>query len=363
MDWKQVVFQQLKMDGEEGKFSALFAPFNVVDKHGDLTMPGAFGSQQVIVSAYGHGSWREGIDVLPVGRGRIFDGEKGGVVEGQFFLNTIAGRETYLTIKGLGDLQEWSYALPEIDYEMRTIDGENVRVLKKIKVNEVSPVLMGAGIGTHTMDIKKAVSVHHTATEGGAWDAGANEKRLPSGKDAAFYKQACAWQNSDGDPSVKSSWKFIHHFVGTDGDPSAASTRACSAGIAVLNGGRGGANIPDADREGVWRHLAAHLRDADMEPPELRSMDASPKNLSLFDHLELVVVDAEEAIERLKARAEIRESEDRHPSTAALKRGLLIKARLEDLARAIGEIAEKHDPLSAEIVRFEEMLFKTRRAS
>ena len=44
-------------------------------------------------------------------------------------------------------------------------------------------------------------------------------------------------------------------------------------GIGVLNGGRGGTTIPDADRQGVWNHLAKHLRDADLTPPELKSAD------------------------------------------------------------------------------------------
>jgi hypothetical protein len=146
-----MTLKDLKLDAKTGSFHALFAPFNVVDKQGDLTLPGAFGEQRVIISAYGHGSWS---GELPVGKGRIFETAEGGVVEGQFFLDTQAGKETYLTVKNLGGLQEWSYALPEIDYEMREQDGHRIRVLKRIRVNEVSPVLMGAGEHTHLMDIK-----------------------------------------------------------------------------------------------------------------------------------------------------------------------------------------------------------------
>ncbi|HXK36144.1 MAG TPA: HK97 family phage prohead protease [Candidatus Paceibacterota bacterium] len=144
--------KDLKFDDAAGTVRALFAPFNVVDKQGDLTLPGAFGQQNIIIGAYGHRSWDDG---LPVGKGRIFDdGEIGGVMEGAFFLDTAAGLETYKTVKNVGDLQEWSYSLPGIESEMRTIDGETVRILKKITVNEVSPVLRGAGNGTRTLDIK-----------------------------------------------------------------------------------------------------------------------------------------------------------------------------------------------------------------
>jgi hypothetical protein len=147
--------KDIKFDDKAGTVSALFAPFNVVDKQKDLTLPGAFGDQRVIIGAYGHSSWNGGLDALPVGKGRIFDdGEIGGVMEGQFFLDTSAGLETYKTVKNVGDLQEWSYSLPEIMSEMRTIDGETIRILKKITVNEVAPVLRGAGNGTRTLDVK-----------------------------------------------------------------------------------------------------------------------------------------------------------------------------------------------------------------
>jgi hypothetical protein len=115
-----------------------------------------------------------------------------------------------------------------------------------------------------------AIKVHHTETDDRRWDGPGNEAKLKSGESQAYYRRAYAWQDPEGDPTTKAAYKFIHHFVDGDGNPGAASTRGCSAGIAVLNGGRGGADIPDSDRQGVYNHLAAHLRDADMEPPDLR---------------------------------------------------------------------------------------------
>jgi HK97 family phage prohead protease len=117
-----------------------------------------------------------------------------------------------------------------------------------------------------------AIGVHHTPTSTGGWDGPANEARLKLDQDAAYYKKAYAWQDPDGDPALKGTYKFIHHEVSGDGTPGAANLRGCSTGIGVLNGGRGGTTIPDTDRPGVWRHLAAHLRDGDMEPPELKAL-------------------------------------------------------------------------------------------
>lgn len=118
-----------------------------------------------------------------------------------------------------------------------------------------------------------AIGVHHTATSDRPWDGPQNKANLRNDEDAAYYRKAFAWYDPDGDPNVKSTYKFIHHFVDSSGAIGAASVRACVNGIAILNGARGGANIPDSDRRGVWRHLAAHLRDADMEPAELKALE------------------------------------------------------------------------------------------
>ncbi len=115
------------------------------------------------------------------------------------------------------------------------------------------------------------IRVHHTDTSDAAWDGPGNKARLRSDGDQAYYRQAFAWQDPDGDPETKAAYKFIHHFVDGEGNVGEASVRGCITGIAVLNGARGGADIPDGDRQGVWEHLAAHLEDAEVEPPELRA--------------------------------------------------------------------------------------------
>lgn len=139
---------------ETGAFRAVFSTLNVKDKDGDITLPGAFGEQRVVIGGYNHGSWERGKNALPVGKGRIFEDGNNAIVEAQFFMDMEAGIETYKAVKNVGDLQEWSYSLPQIDFEYRQEDGERTRILKKIRVNEVAPVLMGAGEGTRTLDVK-----------------------------------------------------------------------------------------------------------------------------------------------------------------------------------------------------------------
>lgn len=117
-----------------------------------------------------------------------------------------------------------------------------------------------------------AIGVHHTETSTGSWDGPANEARLDSPMPLSRARAAYAWYDSDRVESgqiVKDACRFIHHEVSADGSPGPANLTACSTGIGVLNGGRGGTTIPAADRQGVYNHLAAHLRDAGRTPPDL----------------------------------------------------------------------------------------------
>jgi len=158
---KRTVLIDLKLVGDQGEFEAVFATLNVVDADDDITIPGAFGNQDVILSQYNHGSWGSGAAALPIGVGKIFERGDTAVIHGEFNLDSEDGLKTYKTIKYLhekGRTQEWSYALPEIDYEMQEADGRRVRVLKRIKVNEVSPVLMGSGVDTRLLSIKGTFS-------------------------------------------------------------------------------------------------------------------------------------------------------------------------------------------------------------
>lgn len=122
-----------------------------------------------------------------------------------------------------------------------------------------------------------AIPSHKTPTSDGPWDGPANEARLKTDQNYAYYRRAYAWRDPEGDEGNKATYKFIHHEVDGDGNPGAANVRACITGIAVLNGARGGTTIPRDDYQGVYNHLAAHLRDADTEPPELKSSGYKPE--------------------------------------------------------------------------------------
>lgn len=115
-----------------------------------------------------------------------------------------------------------------------------------------------------------------------AWDSSKAVAAIPNTAKASMLVQEYAWVDPEADADTKSAYKFPHHFVDDKGDVGDASSKACSAGIAVLNGGRGGANIPDADRKAVYNHLAAHLKDAKLEAPKLNAFDDDSKHKTTF---------------------------------------------------------------------------------
>jgi len=147
----------LELKGQEGTFRARIATLGVVDKGGDVTLPGAFkAGQEVIVSSYDHASALKGS--LPVGKGVIGADATKAWIDGQFFLDTTEGLNTYRTVKALGSLAEWSHGYIVISastkaQDLRAYPGAR-RVIKKLDVVEVSPVLKGAGIRTGTESIK-----------------------------------------------------------------------------------------------------------------------------------------------------------------------------------------------------------------
>jgi hypothetical protein len=115
-----------------------------------------------------------------------------------------------------------------------------------------------------------AIDYIKAATNDNAWDAAANVKNLKSGQSEDYYKRMFAWQDPDANPETKGAYSFPHHEVDGSGNIGAASIKACQSIIGVLNGGMGGSNTPDSDKQGVYNHAAQHLKDANIEPAELK---------------------------------------------------------------------------------------------
>lgn len=118
----------------------------------------------------------------------------------------------------------------------------------------------------------RVVPVHSTSVDlSSAWDRTAQFKKMRSPATPSYYNDIFAFQLPNTKGTRKTHYSFIHHFVGSDGAAGEASGRALANSVAVLNGGRQGTVLRGAARQGVYRHIAAHYKDADREAPELKS--------------------------------------------------------------------------------------------
>jgi len=106
--------------------------------------------------------------------------------------------------------------------------------------------------------------------------------------DMMALKTICAWFD-DAKPDVKGSYKLPHH----RGDGFKVVWKGVSAAMGALLGARGGVNIPDADRKGVYGHLAKHYAQFSKTPPEFKeygeadliriTLGAEPNDLGFDD--------------------------------------------------------------------------------
>jgi hypothetical protein len=109
---------------------------------------------------------------------------------------------------------------------------------------------------------------HSTETSDKSWSGSQTQTKLGDAG-SKVLRRAYAWFDPGQDPGKKGAYKFIHHEV-SGGGVGPANLRACRLGIGILNGARGGTDIPKSHRRGVYNHLARHMRDGGEDPPELK---------------------------------------------------------------------------------------------
>ncbi|TYC93552.1 HK97 family phage prohead protease [Novosphingobium sp. BW1] len=142
---------------DAGSGRARIAQLSAVDSDGDTYAPGAFSWGQ------GGGQWCQILPAhnrkaMPLGKAWIYEENGWAVADLYLNLNTQAGKDWHETLKfdlAKGKpVQEWSYGYAVLDADHQQREGRNVQVLKKLDVDEISPVIRGAGIGTGTLSIK-----------------------------------------------------------------------------------------------------------------------------------------------------------------------------------------------------------------
>jgi len=142
---------------------------------------------------------------------------------------------------------------------------DGTRILKS-ELLEVSAVAVPANKDALLERIDKSVVPYKdlgNADEGTDW-SGPSEMAA-CGDDLTKLKRICAWYDKENE-DVKSSYKLPHHRASDEKQV----WKGVSAAMAALLGARGGVDIPEGDKQGVYNHLKKHYADFGKEAPEMK---------------------------------------------------------------------------------------------
>lgn len=149
-------------------------------------------------------------------------------------------------------------------------------------------------------------------------------------------KVMCAWVDSEN-ADKKGAYKLPHHKASGQ---HAVVWRGVSAAMAALLGARGGVNIPEGDRRGVYNHLAKHYREFDKEPPEFADYDLDDPEKIIALVARCYALDEKTTTLAKSGRVLSRANEDRIRRAAELLQEVLLQ--LEEEPEQDGTSSDTH---------------------
>jgi len=125
----------------------------------------------------------------------------------------------------------------------------------------------------HSLELKGHVSpIHKTSVDDSShWVDTVQFRRMKSPATKAYYDKIFGYQTPGTDGTMKTHYTYVHHFVGADGTPGAASWPALMNTMSLLNGGRSGTRLRGEERQKMYNHYKRHYIDFGRTPPELKS--------------------------------------------------------------------------------------------
>jgi HK97 family phage prohead protease len=253
--------------GNMGTFIGYASVYGNVDQQGDIVEKGAFTrtlqhKENQVVVLYQHDPNK------PLGLGYLEDSEQGLIIKGELNLDVQLAKETYALLKQ-GALKGLSIGYEVVKFDNTYRNKNKIRLLKELKLWEVSLVTFPANPLSNVTSVKSVVPFHDdmpVAEDGTAWDAAGARKRIKDfatdkeGKfDQKAYAAAFLWydesasDDENGYPDVVGAYKLPIADV-IDGKITVIP-KGLYAAAAVIQGSRGGADIPEDDMNKVKKVL------------------------------------------------------------------------------------------------------------
>jgi len=341
MDFKSFKFK-LKSLTEDGEFEGYASVFGVKDEVDDIVMKGAFKKTLQEKKRFPLLAHHK-IDTV-IGYVEAEEDEYGLKVKGKLELGIQAAKEMYLLLK--------NKIISGLSIGYKVIKQEwdksgTIRLLKELKLYEVSLVTFPANTFAEVTDVKAVVPFQDLplADEGRRWDVNAARKRIikfcggpdKDNMDWAKFRKYHLWYDAKAPENI-TSYKFLIADV-IDGKVYAIP-RAIYASAAILQGARGGTNIPEDEQEKMKAHLEKYYKKLGKEPPWKR------KELSLEEFVLGVAV-------TLQTHYNI--SGDEADKALTALDALIYKEPSDDTPEGVDEPQGLKD-LAAELIKFKEVL-------
>lgn len=309
VEYKSFPFEVKSFD--EAGFAGYAATFGVLDRVADLIVPGAFRETLPTflkegIIAWQH-DWKE-----PIGKPIEAFEDQNGLFVKAVLSETQRGRDVRTLLQD-GVIRKLSIGYEVLEAEedvsieqvqgilKRELSDEEqyaasrypIRILKRIKLFEVSPVSVPANPAAVITQVKqvKAVTGYRgnlpLAPRDRPWDKTAAERRVRAWAGAEEapnerYRNAFFWYDAEN-PENFGSYKLLYCDV-IDGKLHAVP-RAIFAVAAVLQGARGGVDIPESDKARIrsivsrwYARMRQEFDDDSIVPPweERRGLEQSP---------------------------------------------------------------------------------------
>jgi len=279
-----------KVNEEDGVIEAAIASTSVVDRTGDIIDQSGWDLSNFLKNPqflWGHNlrDYRP-----PIGKvEKIWlEGDRL-MFRPRFDLKDPFAKELFRKVKE-GFLNAFSVGFNPLEIDGNTFTKSELLEISLVAVpanQEALVVLRDGGMKTMGWDditeeankSKKVVPFKATPTlpDSASWNANESKRRIKdwakkTDGDISFakYRRAFAWFDHENSEKL-TSYKLPHHDV--RGSELVVNWRAVASAMASLLGARGGVNIPDSEKRGIYNHLKKHYAQYDRPVPEFRYVE------------------------------------------------------------------------------------------
>jgi len=344
-----------------------------VDRDGEVIIPkGAkienFRKNPVVLFAHDYKS-------PPIGKNISLEIKDDEIIAKTQFADTQLGRELYQLYKE-GFMSAWSVGfIPVKESDKKVLEGQKGKTYEEWELLEYSAVPVPSNPEALTiarskglkveeiekylevkneMELKGVVSYKNSsdtsddeiklkgvipyketpkAPEDYSWNAPKEIREA----DVSDLKIMCAWYDSEN-PDIKTSYKLPHHRA----KDHYVVWRGVAAAMGALLGARGGVNIPEKDKRGVYNHLAKHYKQFDKEPPEFK--EYTELELKGLAYEGLIILNDDIIKEDEKINDDIVDKEGRVLSEKNRKLIKEVITRMDELKSALEELYNASEP-------------------